>query len=121
MWEIEFPFTILQKELENLKSDLPFLGKHFRDVNGQIHFTTAFGREEYGEIESFKVTNITGKNSQNLKATVTKKPIVDNLKINFSKAEDRMTINARTILQLDHKFQEDKFMSDEHLQFFYKW
>ena len=72
-WEIDFPFTISKKELDSLKTQLPFLGKQFRDKNGHIHFETAFGKAKYEEIESFHVTDVACKKSQDLTATVTKK------------------------------------------------
>ena len=120
-WQIDFPFTILKEELDLLKKNLVIFGENFKDVNNRIHFTSHFGKQNYEDIESFLVTDKECVMSKDLTTTVCDKKTVDQLKKKFSQAEKTMAINARTILQLDHRYQENKFMSDDHLHFFYKW
>ena len=112
-----FPFPITQEEYDDLIEDLPMLGNKFQNKSGLLSFSIDINSNSYDNIISFPIyekndTKLLGKLNTNKEINIEK---FDNTSAN------PVFMSKRSILQLDHEYYKEKYISDDHIEFIYKW
>ena len=112
-----FPFPISNEQYNDLIKDLPMLGNKFQNRSGILSFSIGINSSSYDNISSFPIYE---KNEINLPAKLN-----NTKEINISKFDNTsantVSLDKRSILQLDHEYNQEKFISDYHIEFIYKW